>query len=49
MVLFLECFPPDHVTELKCDHFYIGLPKWLKEMVAYLKATTNEKMYSDYL
>ena len=46
---FLECFPPDHVAKLKCDHFYGGLPKWLKAMVAYLKVSANEKMYSDYL
>ena len=43
-----ECFPPDHVAELKCDHFYSGLPKWLKAMVAYLKASANNKTYSDY-
>ena len=49
MVSFPECFPPEHVAELKYDHFYSGLPKWLKAMVAYLKASTNEKMYSDYL
>ena len=42
-------FPPDHVAKLKCDHFYSGLPKWLKAMVAYLKASTNEKTYSNYL
>ena len=36
---FPECFPPDHIAELKCDHFYSGLPKWLKAMVAYLKAS----------
>ena len=46
---FPECFPPDCVAELKCDHFYSGLPKWLKAMVAYLKASANEKTYSDYL
>ena len=46
---FLECFPLDHVTKLKHDHFYGGLPKRLKAMVAYLKASANEKMYSDYL
>ena len=40
---------PDHITELKHDHFYSGLPKWFKVMVAYLKASTNEKTYSDYL
>ena len=49
MVLFPECFPPDHIAELKCDCFCGGLPKWLKVMVTYLKASTNEKMYSDYL
>ena len=46
---FLECFPPDHVAKLKCDHFYSGLPKQIKAMVAYLKASANEKMYSNYL
>ena len=49
VVSFLECFPLDHIAELKCNCFYCGLPKWLKAMVAYLKASTNEKMYSDYL
>ena len=29
--------------------FYGGLPKWLKAMVTYLKASTNEKMYSNHL
>ena len=48
-VSFPECFLPDHITKLKCDHFYGGLPKRLKAMVAYLKASTNEKTYSDYL
>ena len=48
MVSFPECFPPYHITELKHDHFYGGLPKWLKAMVTYLKASTNEKTYSDY-
>ena len=46
---FLECLPLDHVTKLKWDCFCGGLPKRLKAMVAYLKASTNEKMYSDYL
>ena len=46
---FPEGFPPDCIAKLKCDHFYSGLPKWLKAIVAYLKASTNEKMYSDYL
>ena len=49
MASFPEHFPLDHIAELKHDHFYGGLPKWLKAMVAYLKASTNEKMYSDYL
>ena len=40
---------PDQVAELKQDCFYGGLPKWLKSVVAYLKATPNEKTYSDYL
>ena len=31
---FPEHFPPDHIAKLKCDHFYGGLPKWLKAMVA---------------
>ena len=28
---FPEHFPPDHIAELKCDHFHGGLPKWLKQ------------------
>ena len=48
-VSFLECFPPDHIAKFKCDCFYGGLPKWLKAMVAYLKASAHEKTYSDYL
>ena len=44
---FQKCFPQDHVTELKLDHFYGGLPKRIKVMVAYLKASANEKTYSD--
>ena len=48
-VSFPEHFPPDRVPELKCDHFCGRLPKWLKAMVAYLKASANEKTYSDYL
>ena len=35
---FPDCFPPDHIVELKRDHFYGGLPKRLKAMVAYLKS-----------
>ena len=27
-----EHFPPDCMSELKCDCFYSGLPKWLKAM-----------------
>ena len=49
MVSFPEHFPPDHIAELKHDHFYGGLPKGLKAMVAYMKGSTNEKRYSDYL
>ena len=37
------------MVELKWDHFYAGLPKQLKAMVAYLKATPDEKTSSDYL
>ena len=33
-VSFPDCFPPDQVAELKRDHFYGGLPKCLKSMVA---------------
>ena len=46
---FPEHFPPDWEAKLKCDNFYGGLPKWLKAMVAYLKAGACEKTYSDYL
>ena len=48
-VLFLECFPPDCVAKLKFNCFYSRLPKWLKAMVAYLKASANEKTSSNYL
>ena len=34
---------------MKHDHFYGGLPKWLNAMVAYLKASAKEKIYSNYL
>ena len=34
---------------MKHDHFYGGLPKRLKAMVAYLKASPQEKTYSNYL
>ena len=37
------------MAELKQDDFCGGLPKQLKAMVAYLKATPDEKTYSDYL
>ena len=47
--LFLEHFPPDCIAKLKCDHFYGGLLKQLKAMVAYLKASPQEKTYSNYL
>ena len=47
--LFSRHFPPDHVAELKKDHFYDGLPKRLKVMVAYLKAGLQVRMYLDYL
>ena len=49
MASFLECFPPDCIAELKCNHFYGRLPKQLKAMVAYLKASAHEKTYSNYL
>ena len=46
---FPDHFPPDCVAELKRDHFYDGLPKQLKVMVAYLKVGPQVRMYSDYL
>ena len=46
---FPDHFPPDCVAELKRDHFYGGLPKQLKVMVAYLKVGPQVRMYSDYL
>ena len=46
---FHEHFPTDHVAELKCDCFYGGLPKHLKAMVVFLKASPQERTYSDYL
>ena len=49
MASFPECFLMDHVAELKCDDFYGRLPKWFKAMVAYIKESSNEKTYSDYL
>ena len=49
MASFSECFLQDHIAELKHDHFSGGMPKWFKAMVAYLKPSGNEKIYSDYL
>ena len=46
---FPEHFPQDYMAELKHDCFYGGLPKQLKAMVAYLKASPQEKTYSYYL
>ena len=46
---FPDCFPPDHVVELKRDCFYGRLPKQLKAMVAYLKVGPQVRTYSDYL
>ena len=46
---FPDHFPPDCVAELKRDHFYGGLLKRLKVMVAYLKAGPQVRMYLDYL
>ena len=46
---FPECFPPDCMAKLKCHCLYGGLPKHLKAMVAYLKASPQEKTCSDYL
>ena len=46
---FPDHFPPDHVAKLKRDHFYRGLPKQLKAMVAYLKVGPQVRTYSDYL
>ena len=46
---FSDHYPPDNVAELKRDCFYGRLPKWLKVMVAYLKAGPQVRTYSDYL
>ena len=46
---FPDHFPPDRVVKLKMEHFYGGLPKQLKAMVAYLKAGPQVRTYSDYL
>ena len=45
--LFPEHFPPNCVAKLKCNCFYGRLPKCLKAMVAYCKASPQEKTYSD--
>ena len=46
---FPNRFPLECEAELKRDHFYGGLPKRLKAMVAYLKAGPQVRTYSDYL
>ena len=46
---FPDHFPPEHVAELKRDHFYGGLPKRLEAMVAYLKVGPQVRRYLDYL
>ena len=46
---FPDLFSPDCVAELKRDHFYGGLPKQLKAMIAYLKAGLQVRTYLDYL
>ena len=46
---FPDHFPLERVAELKRDHYYGGLPKQLKAMVAYLKAGLQVRTYSDYL
>ena len=46
---FPDHFPLECVAGLKRDHFYGGLPKQLKAMVAYLKVGPQVRMYSDYL
>ena len=46
---FPDCFPPDHVADLKRDCFYGRLPKPLEVMVAYLKVGPQVRTYSDYL
>ena len=45
---FPDHFPPECVAELKRDHFYGGLPKQLKAMVAYLKVGPQVRTYLDY-
>ena len=49
LAAFPNHFPPNHVAELKQNYFYGGLPKRLKAVVAYLKASLHKNTYSDYL
>ena len=49
VALFPKYFPPNCVAKLKHDCFYGRLPKCLKAIVAYLKASPQEKSYSNYL
>ena len=46
---FPDHFPPECVAKLKRDHFYGGLPKRLKAMMAYLKVGPQVRTYLDYL
>ena len=46
---FPDHFSPDQAVQLKRNHFYGGLPKQLKAMVAYLKVGPQVRTYSDYL
>ena len=46
---FPDRFSPERVAKLKRDHFYRGLPKQLKAMVAYLKVRPQVRTYLDYL
>ena len=46
---FPGCFPLDQLAELNRDHFYCGLPKCLKVMVAHLKVGLQVRTYSNYL
>ena len=46
---FRECFPPLVCGQVETWLFYGGLPKCLKAMVPYLRASPQEKTYSNYL
>ena len=47
---FPECFPLDCLAKLECiTTFTVDSLKGSKAMVAYMKASINEKMYSNYL